>query len=355
MKNMKKIAVFVVGMALCTATLAFSADLKDLQNQVSDFSGTLVKSLPFNSTLGLNWSDAFVGKFFPSLPPHFGAGFSAGFTTVDFAAFDGLLNQFGASSIPEALKLGQMMLPAYALEARIGGFFLPFDVGLKFGTLPDVGSDSASMKYTLLGGEVRYAVVDGKKNLLLPNVSVGVGVNYLSGQLTSKIGSGQSFDLPNAPTYDELRTQSTSPTLGTRTLALSDPTVGLQWETVSLDFKAQISKSLLILTPYVGFGATHAWSSAGYSVTTKLKYDGHDLVDQTVKDGINKILTNTLKVEGLDFDSDGFSSILEENGWGFRVFGGFSVNLALIRVDLTGMYNLLDSNYGITLGGRFQL
>jgi hypothetical protein len=353
MKNTKKITAFVLGMALCTAASSFSIELKDLQNQVGDFSGTLIKSLPFNSALGLNWADAYIGKFFPSLPPHFGAGASLGFTTMNFDAFDKLLDQFGAY-FPRELKLGQMLFPGYALEARIGGFFLPFDVGLKFGTLPDVGSDSASMKYTLLGGEVRYAVLNGKDNLLLPNVSVSAGVNYLSGQFTTKIGEGRAFELPNSPSSSDLTSglPSTSWTMQNRTLELTSPTVGIQWETVSLDFKAQVSKSFFIVTPYVGIGATHAWSSAGYAVKSEVTYDG-DPVEGAVKDYINDTLLSG--VTGISFNDDGFGSILEEAGWGFRIFGGLSFNLAVFRLDLTGMYNLLDSNYGITLGTRFQL
>jgi hypothetical protein len=354
MKNMKKIAAFVMGMALYTAVPAFSADLQNLQTQVGDFSETLAKSLPFNSALGLNWADAYIGKFFPSLPPHFGIGASAGFTTMDFEAFDKLLDQFGAY-LPQALKLGQMMLPAYTVEARIGGFFLPFDVGLKFGMLPGVGSDSASMKYTLLGGEVRYAVLDGKNKLILPNVSVSAGVNYLSGQFTSKIGTEKTFDLPNSPSYADINgpTPSTSwDYTQSHPLALTQPTVGLQWESVSLDFKAQISKSFLIVTPYLGVGISHAWSSAGYTVDTTLSYDGQPLND-AVKGYINTSFLNG--VEGIDFTDKGLASILEVNGWGSRAFGGLSFNLAVFRLDLTGMYNFPDGNYGVTLGTRFQL
>jgi hypothetical protein len=321
---------FVLGMTLLGAVPLFpqTRDFADLQKAAGEFSEALAKSLPFNAALGLNWADAYVGMFFPSAPPHFGAGVALGYTTMDFSAFDGLLNQFGLS-VPDAFDLGQMAIPAYVVEARIGGFVLPFDLGLKFGAFENFGGSSASVNYTLLGGELRYAILDGKKNLLLPNLSVGAGVNYLSGSF-AKNQSSLGF--------------SVSPG---NTLTLSDARVKLQWETLALDFKAQVSKSFLILTPYAGLGASHAWSSAGYAA------EGTFAVSPD-SGAINNDLAGAGAPE-IDFSGKGFSTIIEETGWSLRAFGGLSVNLALFRLDLTGLFNLLDGNYGVTLGARFQL
>jgi hypothetical protein len=226
-----------------------------------------------------------------------------------------------------------MAFPAYVTEARIGGFVLPFDLGLKFGAFENLGNSSASVNYTLFGGELRYAIIDGKENLLLPNVSVGVGLNYLSGSFTSS-PSSLNFSIPHSTDH----------------LQLSHPTVQLQWKTLALDFKAQVSKSFLILTPYAGLGASHAWSSAGYTAEGNLTYPAA-LPD---RDAINTVLKGA-GVEGIDFKGKGFSTIFEETGWSLRAFGGLSVNLALFRLDLTGLFNFFDGNYGVTLGGRLQV
>jgi hypothetical protein len=332
MKKTKRILGFALGMALFGAVPLFPQNLTDLQKAAGEFSGALAKSLPFNAALGLNWADAYIGMFLPSLPPHFGAGIALGYTTVDFDAFDGLLNQFGLS-VPGGFDLGQLALPAYVAEARIGGFILPFDVGLKFGAFEHLGTSSAEVDYLLAGCELRYALIDGKKSLLLPNLSLGMGLNYLGGSFTGSKSSTLTFSTPG----------------GAVPLTLSDFEVGLEWETLTLDFKAQVSKSFLIVTPYVGLGATHAWSSAGYRVAANV---GGLTDDQ--KSGINAGLKNA-GVEGIDFGGTGFSTILKETGWSFRAFGGLSINLALFRLDLTGLFNILDDNYGVTLGGRFQL
>jgi hypothetical protein len=331
MKNMKKVLGFALGMAIfVTAPLFPQQDLQNLQKAAGEFSEALAQSLPFNAALGLNWADAFIGMFLPGFPPHFGVGAALGYTTMDFAAFDGLLNQFDLS-VPGDFDLGQLALPAYVTEARIGGFVLPFDVGLKFGAFENLGSSSVSVNYTLLGGEFRYAIIDGKENLLLPNLSVGVGLNYLNGSFT-QTGSSLSFAVPS---FGD-------------TLDLLDSTVKLQWETLALDFKAQVSKSFLILTPYIGLGASHAWSSAGYTV------EGTYPAELPDRGAINSALKSA-GVEGVDFSGKGFSTTFEETGWSLRAFGGLSVNLALFRLDLTGLFNCFDGNYGVTLGARLQV
>jgi hypothetical protein len=308
---------------------SFGDDLTDLQKNVDAFSSELANSLPFNASMGLNWSDAYIGKFL-DLPPHFGVGISGGITSLDSVAFGDLLKNFGTS-----LPLDQMLLPAYVVEGRLGGFFLPFDVGVKFGALPQVDfGDHLKIDYLLAGADVRFAVMEG--NLILPKLSVGVGFNFLKSMLTAPLGGGVSFNVAG------------------KSLELSQPEAVFSWETKSIDLKAQLSKSFAIITPYVGLGASYAWSSAGYSVDSELKYGGKT-VDSTAINEIKNSLANA-GVQGLDnINANGFSSIINVEGWAFRAFGGLSLNVLLIRFDLTGMYNFADSNYGVTLGVRVQI
>ena len=334
--KMKKILGLVLGMALFGGAPLFSRDLVDLQRAAGEFSGALAKSLPFNSALGLNWADAYIGMFLPGIPPRFGAGLALGYTTTDLDVFDGLLRQFDLS-VPGGFNLGQMAFPGYGLEARIGGFVLPFDAGLKFGVFENLRNGSAAVDYLLAGGDFRYAIINGKKNLLLPNLSLGVGLNYFSGSFTGS-KSSLAISVPPGVTVS-----------GDNALTLSDLEVGFQWETLALDIKVQASKSFLVLTPYVGLGASHAWSIAGYAVEANIT-----ALSDADRNGINAALKDA-GVESIDFSEKGFSTILEETGWSFRAFGGLSVNLALFRLDLTGLFNFLDGNYGVTLGGRFQI
>jgi hypothetical protein len=57
----------------------------------------------------------------------------------------------------------------------------------------------------------------------------------------------------------------------------------------------------------------------------------------------------------MDFGGKELSSEIGNNSFNVRAFGGISFDLVFIRLDLTGMYNFLDKNYGGSLGVRLQL
>ena len=344
--KVNKIFALMLCMALFVhPVFSDTTPLNDLKNGVEKFSESLVKSLPFNAAIGLNWSDAYIGKVFPSLPPHFGIGVSAGMTSMKIDAFTDLLDVFDAGALGNLGNLSFMPIPAYAAEARVGGLFLPFDLGLKFGMLPEnslLGDVKTS--YTLLGASLRIAPLElllGGNPLLLvlPNISVGVGMNYLKGGISDiAIGKAVTFGFSaNNQNY---------------TLELSQPKLGLSWETTALDFTLQVSKSLLIITPYIGVGVSRATSKAGYGVKTTLTYK-QGTTEQEL-DGLENNLESA-GINDIDVDANGFESIIEKCGMSYRAFGGFSLNLAVIRIDLTGMFNFTDQNWGVSLGTRFQL
>jgi len=307
----------------------------------------MANSLPFNSTMGLNWSDAYIGLFFPSLPPHLGLGFSTGYTTMDFGSMNGLLDMFDVN-LPGNLNFGGFPLFGYTVEARVGGIILPFDVGLKFGFMefsPDFlnniglgipGFKDFSMDYMLLGADLRYAVVKSKVSPF--KVSIGAGFNYLKGGMSIGIPGTNSLQYDYSVNGDD------------KILKLTQPRLGLDWSTKSLDFKAQASVSLLIFTPYLGIGASHAWSNAGYGIKSELLDENDDpiVLDAATKDA--------LAAYGLGgISANGFSHYNDVTGWSFRTFGGFSINLPFVKLDFTGMYDFLSGCYGVTFGTRFQL
>jgi opacity protein-like surface antigen len=281
--------------------------------------------------MGLNWSDAHIGEFL-SIPPHFGAGVSGGITTMDVNAVEGLLREFDVN-----LDLPLMPMPGYTAEGRIGGFFLPFDIGVKIGALPDVALGNVKINYLLAGGDIRYAVL--KQGILLPNLSIGVGVNYMRGGISTPFGSDVNFSYEYSPGV-------------THTIGVSNPTARLNWQTTVLELKAQVSKTFLIITPYVGAGVSYAWSETGYGVNSTLTYDdgsgAHPITNPEAES-----LEHAMGLD--DVERNGFSSEKEAGGFGVRLFGGFSLNLAMIKLDFTAMFNVLDQNWGGTLGVRFQL
>jgi len=339
MNNHKKILFAFAIIFLFTSAPAFSQyssqTIDDLQKAVDTFSRDITKSLSFNSTMGLNWSDAFIGKLFPSAPPHFGFGFSIGATFLNIDSINGLLQNFD-TDIPVDLALG-LPLPGYTFEARLGGIILPFDVGFKFGLLPDsipiLDSYGIGIDYMLIGGDIRYSFFDKVPVLRL---SAGIGINHLRGGISTTIPAGIpafSFDNPVSNI--------------THTLNVPDPVIGLRWKTTVFEAKAQASIKIPVISPYLGFGLSYARSEAGYEVKSNITVDG-----DPISDDIKRLL------QGLGITSitdSGFDSMINQSAFNIRVYGGLSFNIAVIRLDFTGMYNFMTSDLGITLGLRFQL
>jgi len=369
MNKIGKILCLYAIIFLLIAIPAFSqtSSLSDLQETVNSFSEALAKSLAFNSTMGLNWSDAYIGKLF-NLPPHLGVGVTAGFTTIDFSSMNDLLSMFDVS-LPDSVNMGGFPLPGYTLEARIGGFLLPFDIGVKFGYL-NLTADTLNgllqtdiqdftMDYMLIGADIRYAIIGGKNSLKNSGknngknegknsvkkggketspfkLSIGVGYNYLKG--------GIGMQVPGAT---PLTFNFTDQSNVSHTLNIPAPNLGLNWQTQSLDFKAQASLKIAIVTPYIGVGASYAKSSAGYNVNSNITVDGNPL-----DDNMKQIIKN-FGINGID--DNGFSQTNEVTGWSFRAFGGLSINVPFVKFDLTGMYDFISQGYGITFGIRFQI
>ena len=340
MSKQIKTGILALFLILTVSISGFTAEtpLTDLQNGVAAFSESLAKSLPLNASIGLNWADAYIGKLFPSAPPHFGVGGAFGITTMELPKVKDLAGFLGYN-IP--FDVDKMILPAYTVEARIGGFFLPFDLGVKFGKIPETALWGTSLKidYLLVGGEIRYALLDKP---ILPKISLGVGLNYLKGGFGADIGARQEF------TYND-----GSP----HTLAIEKPALNFRWETTSLDFVAQISMPILIITPYAGLGASYSWSNSGYSIDADISYGTPGSTAAISQQNINSIkaFLKSAGLEDMEVSESGISSMAENNAFNFRIFGGLSFNLTVIKIDLTALYSVRDTNFGGSLGLRFQL
>jgi hypothetical protein len=321
---------FIIFLVFCTASPVFSENalptnnLDQIQSGITGFTNSIAEALPLNSTLGLNWSDAYIGKLI-GVPPHFGAGFSAGFTTIKPGNLNKMLNYFGVS-LPAGMD-AFVLLPAYTGELRLGGFGIPFDIGFKAGYLPPIElGKGTEYNYFLIGGDFRFAILEDK--LILPGVSVGLGAYHLSGGISSPLPA-QTFKF------------------NTYTIESQNSRGDFNWETTTLELKAQISKKLFIITPYLGIGLNYSWVKAGATVNGDLAYNTHDY------GAINQALNNA-GVWGFNFEKNGFSSIMETSGTGFRAFGGFAFNILVIKLDLTGMVDLYG-NFGSSIGIRLQL
>lgn len=344
---MKKITLISSLLITLSFTNLGAQDISQLLKGVDSFAGYVIPALPTASVIGNNWSDAWIGDFL-GLPPHFGAGATVGIISLPLKGFQDIINVFPTAALPKELSyLGDFGLPfpVYTVEGRIGGFILPFDVGVKLGMLPsDLNTGDFALDYMLVGADVRYALL---KDGLLPGISVGAGVNYLRGGIGYKFPdiTLASINVPGDQVYS---------------IGLANPTTSFYWEATVVDVKAQISKSLILITPYAGVGASLAQSTkAGARFKSSL----------VIRDSLNTVVTssdallNSLNnATGSQFTNQGLTREVSLDGTTtFRIFGGASLNLTILKIDLQGIWsfgnlNLPESgSLALSLNARIQL
>ena len=237
-----------------------------------------------------------------------------------------------------------MPIPAIALDARIGGFVLPFDVGLKFGFIPDKLRDKLgkiNADYLLAGGDVRFRVVDGGG--LLPTVSVGGGYTYLKGNIgIPDVAGSTTIDLPPV-----------LPLVAPYTLEVTLPELTFAMQTSTFVGKVQASWDLAILTPHLGIGAAYGLSKAGGGLSSDVLYNGSTMTSTDIQNIKDVLASYGYTVDELD--STGISISSDADGYSFWIYGGTAINIVFISIDLSAMYNLVSNSYGGAVNVRLQL
>lgn len=285
----KTISILLV--SLFALSIPFAQVAQEIDARMGIFLDELNKSIPDNVVSGTTWSDAYIGSII-GVPPHFGIGATTTLTKFDTAKLQPLLDYFGVPAIPG------IPLPAYAVEARIGGLILPFDVGARFGYLPSTTISGITFDFITFGADVRFCLME--EGIIKPDISIGAGYYYEK--------FGMSYTYTPTLTYAGYSVSGTPQTV----------TVGTN--TSVFDFKAQISKSLIIFTPYLGIAESVALSNSSYDFA------------------------------GLLSGSRDSGTIM-----GTRVYGGLSLNILLLRINVSGSYNLNNQNWGVNAGLRVQL
>lgn len=319
---------------LMAAAGAWGQDLSTFQSGFTTFSADMASTLSYNATVGNNWSDAYIGGF-----PHFGVGLAVGMTAVPASSIESFFAAMDVT-MPDSLKTFGLPVPATALSAKLGGLILPFDVGLKAMVLPSsvasvLSASGVTADYSLIGGNVRFAVL--KENILLPDVSIGAGYNRLKGSV--------AMDIPLA---------SKVYTVGSYNAYISNPTMSLDWTTDSFDFTLQVSKSLLFLRPYAGLGYSMGKSTVSGGLKSTVTSDGTTPLTPTQISNINAALaasgqaTAAISADGILFNAEDSTPV-------FRVYGGLSFEILVIKLDTTVTYVPATKSLGASAMVRFQL
>lgn len=186
MKLLKKLSLSAL---LLAGAVSFSfADLSSAINDskalsainggLDDFASELGFAVPQAAVQQNVYADAFIGKVFPAVPPHFAVGFNTGFTHLNTSGLAEAAGKLDIDGVNDDLYF-----PVLNADIRIGGLFLPFDIGFSFMTL-DVSSLNTmdadfTAEFTTFAVDARYALLED--GLVTPGISLGVGFSMNSG------------------------------------------------------------------------------------------------------------------------------------------------------------------------------
>jgi hypothetical protein len=346
-----KRALVILGLLILLAGAASAQvpDLTGFQDTFAAFAAGMADTLPATAAAaGLSWSPAYIGQL-----PHFGVGLSVGAFTIPYATVQPLLAGLDIA-LPTELQFVQtfgLPIPAVALDARLGGILFPFDVGFKVGFIPEALRDKlgdVNADYLLLGGDIRLPLLKGDGPL--PSISISGGYTYMRANVgvPDIVGAGDyALPLGGMPGFPLVYT-----------LIFQDPDLEFAWDTHTFVGKLQASMDLLVFTPHVGLGFAYGISHAGGGLnapillddgatTEPLEQSDIDYIEQTLKDNGQPVPEN-LSMSGVLVSS-------AANGPSFWVYGGTAINIFVLKVDLSAMYNFLSGAYGGAVNVRIQL
>ena len=333
--RVRSVSAFTAALLLSAAS-AF-ASTADIDKAFESLNGTLTEVVP-ESTIQLGvWSDAYIGKLFPSFPPHFGAGVSAGGTFIDTKALSNAIGTIiteinshaaGATTDFNFTVPDQIPLPSASVHVRIGGFILPFDIGV-YGAYFDLNTlkfedFTGTVNYYTIGGDIRYAIMKGSTTL--PKLSVGAG--YIRTHL--------AFSMTGASTYSG--TVGSTPASVT---ANADTNTSFDLNTIFV--QAQISKKFLILTPYAGVRAYVTSSKSHYDYSYSSTYEIGGVPQGNVPGGNGS--------SSRDYGTDAFN--FDWNNIRPQLYAGLGLNLLFVNCTVGGSWNmrnnLLSANVNVCI------
>ncbi|WP_294429991.1 hypothetical protein [uncultured Treponema sp.] len=299
MKILKKLTISVL---LFAGASAFTFALPDadkfdvpyigkINDGLDDFAGELGFAVPQAAVEQNVYADAFIGKVFPAVPPHFAVGFNAGFTHLNTSGIADAADALGIDGVKS-----DMYFPVLNADVRVGGVFLPFDLGLSFMTL-DVSSLNTmdadfTAEFFTFAVDARYALIED--GLITPGVSVGVGYSMNKGSFGASDKSAE---------------------------------VNVDYDVQTLYGQVQISKALNIPVVRIGFTPFLGLRGIISNYSNDWNWKVHNDTVSTVISALN------VKTSGTNA-SDGYA------GFQPQIYGGLGFNFMLIQVTASACADL---------------
>lgn len=232
-------------------TEALDKGKANITKHMNKFSNSLLPVIPNVSLQQGVWPDAYIGKVFPGFPPHLGGGVTAGFANVKMTALNAAIKEMeDALSVKFPTLRETFLFPTITVDAKVGGLFLPFDIGLSIMKIPNLSLSKLGAPVTVdfftVGGSFRYAILQG--NVVLPQLSIGLGGYYSKGYINVGAADGSY--------------------------------INTNFDSKIFFLETQLSKQFLFVTPFIGLRlavsqANVSWDikAASYTLAGGASYD----------------------------------------------------------------------------------
>lgn len=295
--NIRKLLICIAFSSLFLPAV-FSQQNKNINENLSDFSCQLRKIIS-NATSQQNiFSDAWIGYLVPGDKMNFQIGIEGALTQINMDDLLYAAKAIHIGSVPETYAY-----PTLGINAKMGGIFLPFDLGLSFFTIDTRYFSELSkgiyLNMFVIGGDFRIAILQDKK--YFPAWSIGCAYFYSKGG----IGCGNEYN-----------------------------GIDVEYSTHTIIAETQLSKRISFLTPFIGYKAIFSNSENNYFWQNETGIQ------------VNGVLTK--KGQGkstIDF-LDSFSS---------QIFAGIGFSLGMFQLDTSASYNITDQIFNGAVSLRMKL
>ena len=347
-------------MALCFCSFSYSEQhsSQDIDDAANKALTTIVDNLPESLLLLTAESDSYIGKMVPSVPPHFSAGLNISATiinttdittviqymmdnidyeydindTISIPEGTSIITQF--LNIPEFTLPEKIPLPTTSLNARIGGIYLPFDIGLLATfTIPNILDTFTitpfeySYNISTFGADLRFAICKG--GFILPKISLGLGYIYSNQK--------HSFNL----TRKNIETSDGSG------YTSSEVNFDMNCQIHTFFAQVQVSKKILFLVPYAGLRVRYVVQNSNYSWSYLSQYQQNDGFDDysTISEGSG---------------SGSYSNSFDDFQWTMEclnptVYGGIGFKMPYSELSLNASWNIVSNYFSFGLLTEFKL
>ncbi|GMO46967.1 MAG: hypothetical protein Ta2B_28800 [Termitinemataceae bacterium] len=328
---------------LCIPTFSFgeTPNLKEIGDELSGFSDNYAGMAGFMASLGLTWSQLYIGQLV-DMSPNWGLGLSFGGTTLKLDHIDVLSEGLTGSQINHDF-LDKLVMPSYVLEARIGGFnWVPFDIGIKWGWLPTVPimADDFSVENINYGIDFRYAL--SRDWGYFPAISIGFEIDREEGKV-----SHSSID-------------SIVDSSGTTVITTDDATTFITYEAWVIDFKLGVAKTFFYpsISIFAGLKAGASFTKSGYIIQGNNISVSTGRLDEMNTEQQTAVASELENLQGsgkFSVDDNNITCMIDTIGINLNTYEGISFNFDnKTFLQFTLMFDFLHLEYGANISFRYQ-